>query len=153
VNKPDGTKESTAYHAPKLKQKEDDKEGMVPITPSNPDAKSKLYATPIGAVMQVKTPSNFELRFAGVNGTVPPKDAVRNPDAHDRKDYSVNFEARIWINELKNWKVAQINEVKEGEMLSGKVQFRAPGASENTVYDFTKDLGYKLYEVNNEEVE
>lgn len=151
--RPDGSKEKTVYHAPKAKQSPEDKEGMVPATPMQPATTSKLYATGLSPVLSAKTPSNFELRLAGVNGTVPPPGFARNPAAHDSKDYSVNFEVRLWINDLKDWKIAQINELKEGEMLGGKIQYRAPGAKENTVYDFTKDLGYKLYEVNNEEVE
>ena len=152
--KPDGTKgEKIVHHAPKLKQKPDDKEGMVVATPLHPETKSKLYATDMTTPVSAKVPTNFVLRLAGVNGTVPPKDTPRNPAAHDRHEYSVNFEVRIWVNELKNWKVAQINELKEGEMLAGKIQYRVPGAAENSVYDFTKDLGYKLYEVNNEDVE
>ncbi|HLX60466.1 MAG TPA: hypothetical protein VKX17_04200 [Planctomycetota bacterium] len=141
LTKPDGTKEPVIHKFPK---------GMTAVAATSP--KAKLFATDYTAVVSARTPTNFDVRLAGVNGTVPAAEVPRDPAHHDREDYSVRFEIRVWINELKDWKVAQLNEVKEGQVLSGKVSYKVPGADKPTEYDFTKDLGYKLYEVNMEDV-
>ena len=139
ANRADGTPYKLTYHAPTDKS----------LTLVN--SATQLYATPFSQVISVKTPTNFQLRLSGINGTVPPIGNIRNPVAPWNKDFSVNFELRAWIPDLNDWKNVQLQKIMEGDTLGGTIPY-VKGV-EKKEYAFTKDLGFKLAEVNNEEVD
>jgi len=122
---------------------------LTEIPPTNPG--TVLFATPLTKPFSAKTPTNFQLRVVGVFGNVPGIDRVRNPEKHDDKSYNVTFEVYAWINDLQQWKEITIENVHEGEMLSGVAKYQVKGEAKE--YDFTKDLAYKLFEVNTELIE
>lgn len=124
---------------------------LLPVKPSNPASTAKLFATPLTGVKFTKTPTNFQLRVSGITGKVPPLGFIRNPASHDNKDASVSFEINVWVSDSAEWKKLTLQDIHEGDVLSGKILYSKGG--EKKEYDFTKDLGYKLYEVNMEELD
>ena len=69
---------------------------------------------------------------------IPAPGGFRDPKNHNNPSYSANFELRVWMADTGKWETVPLQSIHEGEMLSGKVKD----------YDFTKDFGYKLFEIN-----
>ena len=124
---------------------------LLPVKPTNPTSTAKLFATPLTGAKSARTPTNFQLRITGIIGSVAPLGTVRNPANPKNLNFTVNFEVGIWVADLAKWMSHPLQDIHEGDMLSGKVSYSKGG--EKKEYDFTKDLGYKLFEVNMEEVD
>ncbi|HLX62215.1 MAG TPA: hypothetical protein VKX17_13120 [Planctomycetota bacterium] len=142
VTNADGTSQIKDVKAPLIHRAPKD---AVRVMPSDPASQVKLYATELTPAVSVTTPSNFELRLSGIRGTIP--DGPRAPNTIN-KNYSVSFEVRLWIAELQNWVTAQLPDVDEGQVLSGKASYQLKRSAQKKDYDFTNDLQYKLLEVN-----
>ncbi len=135
--KPDGTAKEVTHHAP-------NNPALTPVKAT--EAGVRLYATPMTTSISAKTPTNFQIRISSITGTVPPIGAVRNPAAPKWDTFKVNFEVRAWIQDAGKWVTARVENIAEGDTIGGTIKY------DKKEYPFTKDLNFKLYEVNNEEI-
>lgn len=120
------------YRAPKNVEK---------IAPGNPESKTAIFKGPSSEVREVTTPSNFQIRLAGIIGSFSPPGT---PEPKMSRDYQGNFEVKVWVPEAQEFKEITM-QASPGQALKGQLSYKVAATKETKVVDF--DSGYVLQEI------
>lgn len=120
------------YRAPKNVEK---------IKPTNPDSKTAIFKGPATEVREVNTPSNFQIRLAGIIGSFSPPGT---PEPKMNRDYQGNFAVKVWVPEAQEFKEITM-QAGIGQPLKGQLTYKTADGKETKVVEF--DTGYQLVEI------
>lgn len=112
-----------------------------PTPPTSVDAKVALFKGAFTDTKDVVTPSNFQIRLAGLIGNFSPPGTA---EGRMSKDYKGNFEVKVWVPEAASFKEITL-QAAPGEMLKGQLSYKTADGKDTKVVDF--DAGYQLVEI------
>jgi hypothetical protein len=116
-------------------------QGVEKIAPGNPESKTAIFKGPSSEIREVTTPSNFQVRLAGIIGTFSPPGT---PEPKMSRDYQGNFEVKVWVPEAQEFKEITM-QAAPGQPLKGQLSYKNAATKETKVVDF--DSGYVLQEI------